>query len=102
MTFNAVAFILESFVLSDSVSCSYQGFISKDRVACKPQEDEGYEWKTGCKLNVEVETSHQHLAEHTIDHVPANNHQHGESAETSLTLAVMIVEDGEEVDRTSY
>ena len=94
--------MLESFVLSDSVCCSYQGFISKDRVASKPQEDEGYEWKTGCKLNVEVETSHQHLAKHTINHVPTNNHQHGESAETSLTLAVMIVEDGEEVDRTSY
>ena len=71
-------------------------------MTCEPQEDESDEWKTGCKLNMEVEASHQHLAEHTINHVPTNNHQHRESAETSLTLAVMIVEDGKEVDRAGY
>ena len=74
ITFDAVVFILESFVLSDSVCCSYQSFISKDRVACKPQENESYEWETGCKLYVEVEASHQYLAEHTINYIPTNNH----------------------------
>lgn len=71
-------------------------------MACKPQEDESNGWEAGCKLYVESEASHKNLTEHAIDNIPTDNHQHGESTEACLPLAVMVIEDGEEVDRAGY
>lgn len=85
-----------------SVSCLHQGFIRKNGMARKPQKDESDERQAGRKLYVERETGHKYLAEHAVDNIPSHNHQHGKQAETCLTPAVVIVEDGEEMDGTGY
>ena len=66
-------------------------------MACKPQEDESNGWKAGCKLNVESEAGHKNLADHALDHIPTNNHQHGESTDpcphSRLSVGVHTSED---------
>ena len=79
--------------LSDSVGCSNQLLIVAHSLSCHQHEDEGYEWKAGCKLVVHgtLYLRNRNDAEYhqKLVNIPESSKQGSDGAQVHLQLAVL-------------
>ena len=79
---------------SDSVGCSYQLLVITHSLSCHQHEEEGYEWKAGCKLEVRgaLYLRNRNDAEYhqKIVNIPESCKQRGDGTQVHLQLAVFV------------